>query len=255
MKIIILLCFFFLLTIYDNQVTGKELFDIFMMNSLVDKLGIKFEIKNDGPLTENFTCKNMDFLDCYQGLLKVYENDLQGRVVDAINYQILNKLNNYNELVMSLVHRNEPNDNKTSEDEIKDLIEAIRFPESLMYCVIGFLSIFHKNLNDKLTDFIFFNDQIIENQKNKTDFVRLFDDHFKNRPEFLTTRIVKYVSKADNFHKLQKLKTSINEYACPFCDLKFPWINAQSWMWSKLNYTVDLISFIDSEKVGHVYKL
>lgn len=252
---IVFLYFFFLVIINDNQVASKETFDIFMMKSLVDKLGNKFEDVNNDFRREDFTCEGLDLLECYKGLLELYENGVQERTVNAINSQIKKKLNNYNELVLSLIFRSDVNNiDARAKDEFEDLIEIIRFVDSKVYCVIGFLSIFGKNLNDKLTDYIFFNDHSISNQKTMSDIKLLFKTHFKTRDDILKN-IEVYPSKSENINDILKMKTSINEFAAPFCDLKFPWLKAQSWMWKGLIYSTDLISFFKNEKVSHVYKL
>lgn len=223
-----IVCF---IVIYENNVLGKNVFDVHKLKSLVDDLGDSF--KDTKGLKNTISCENKKFLECYKTLLDA-QNMIQYKTVKAISLQIFKKLEDYNILVLSLLFK-EDEKNIENHELISNVIKAIHFGNSDAYCVIGFLSIFNGefSINNKLQDYIFFDDLKISEEDNFFNLRWLLYTHFQNRDYLIKKRRDENESEIiTNF--LPEAKNNINKYSSQFCKLQFPWMKSDSWMWKKL---------------------
>lgn len=241
-------CFlFFIVMTCVSKVISENNMDIFKLKQVIDEMDDMFV---DRPnLEDSFTCVGLKFIDCYQQIHNIYKNDIEPKIIDVIDEQIIKHLEAYNILVLSLFTEQQLN-----AMDLQTIINAIRFEDSMVYCVIGFLSMFDRNLNNKLTDYIFYSDsQVFNNVKNVQELNTLINNHLKSRKDKLQDKLVTNRSKTDIIQeKLPSIKKTIDLFSTPFCNTKAPWIKADEWMWKKLQnsqlisqYEIDKINLLD----------
>ncbi|VVC40520.1 Hypothetical protein CINCED_3A014246 [Cinara cedri] len=228
--------FFILVSIYVIVNVKGTVFDIDtvvgLMDSLNDSFGIGKALNENGSDEKGVTCEHLNIKNCYNKLLSFYENEYKNTILGVFDKKIMALLDEYNVLVIKLVSQY-----FKAENEIP-IIDHIMFEDSMVFCVLGFFSGFNIDLNNKLTDYIFFTKLKMIVEVHKNNLKEIVEIHFKNRnyDESLTGKTIALNTSFENITTtlLPELKKKINAFSKPFCDISSLWINANSWIWTKL---------------------
>lgn len=227
----IISCILVISLIYRNKVLGEIVYDVLKLKPLMDNLGNIFD--NNGDLLNDISCNGLTFLHCYKKLLDIYENNIQNKVIEVIEKQTIQQLEVYNELILSLFElTTESNTVIHDEDTVKSLISTISFPNSNVYCVIDFLRNFNTNLNNQLSDYIFFGDDQILQVQNLEMLKTLIGIHFKSRKKPELRLDLNITQLKDEYIPSQKQQ--ILDFLVPFCSIELSQMKIGSWMWKKL---------------------
>lgn len=234
----ILSCISILSWVCVNKAIGMIVYDALKMKPLMDKLENIFDEKEG--LQRDITCSGLNFLSCYELLLITYGENIQNKIVEVIEKQAVQNLDDYNKSVVSLldlvISSDKYTENGTVDNDQKDIvtgtIDVISFKDSNMSCVIDFLKMFQKNVNNMLADYFFYaDDKMLPRAQNMTELKKIINTHFKNW-------IDNHPSNNEQELKndiIPTQKKSIINYSTPFCDVgHIPMMKENLWIWKKL---------------------
>lgn len=245
-------CILILSLIRKNEVIGEIVYDLLKFKPLMDKLESIFD-EQEG-LQNDITCNKLNFLSCYEKLLDVYENSIQYKVVEVIENRTVQKLEDYNKLVVSsFISTSEYQKQNCEENEnniMKNTIDVVSLKNSNMYCVIDFLKMFNRNLNIVMKDYVFFGDHEMLRVKNMKKFITLINSRFKNRRRHQSPSLDESIAPKSKNDDIISQKQRIDDFSTPFCNIGLPRMSVDSWMWKKLQN-----SFLLSQKMHNSISL
>lgn len=243
-------CILILSWICGNEVIGEFINDVLKLKPLIDGFDKKIFDDKDG-LQDDITCDGMDFINCYGYLQDSYIFDIQDKVVDTIDKHTIKLLEDYNNLVLSLLAAldqkyldSKLGNNLSTNNFGEDIIGKISFETSNIYCVINFLKMFNTNSNDKLRDYIFFSLKDIIQLTDLDEFRRAVNSHFEHRMDRSPPMENKQTINNCLHNLIPTAKRTIINSSTPFCFTQIPRKNVDSWMWKKLKN-----SYLLSQKV------
>lgn len=202
----------------------EDSLDAIDIQTLLEDLG---ESLDDVPgLSSDYECtKNLN--ECYILLNELFD-DLKYNVLTQVRKKILEKIDKFNALVLSLFEHDQ-----VHTTNVYAITDAINLNNVNLHCVCGYISLYEDDINELFRDYIFFDESILSN-KSIDDLKTIINIHFKDRQCSQSQNRIKREPNYIVDKLLPEARKEIEDFSKPFCKLNIEFLSSEKLMWKKL---------------------